>query len=273
VEDTFETPSSYGDGKHAVLVLETMRERISDFQKRMLDWKYPAGVLKGLIAVLLMGLDHLHTNCHIIHTGVRSIPARHVHIVTNPVVDLKPDNVLLGVESRQAILDLIQEETAAPSVPVIKGGRPIYRSRHFGLFTGKPALPRITDFGLAVKGDTPHSHPIQTNLFQAPEVILQADWSYSVDIWNLGVLLWDLVDDRSLFKAKDPSSGEYSFNRHLEEMITVIGPPPREVLERGRKSWDFFAQDDGKQQMVRQVRGRKLTQHRDVPPPLWHSLS
>ena len=48
----------------------------------------------------------------------------------------------------------------------------------------------ITDFGFAVCGDGPHYGPIQAEPFRAPEVILDSGWTYSSDIWNLGIMVW-----------------------------------------------------------------------------------
>lgn len=48
---------------------------------------------------------------------------------------------------------------------------------------------KITDFGFAVCGDGPHYGAIQVEPFRAPEVILDAGWTYSADIWNLGVMV------------------------------------------------------------------------------------
>lgn len=50
-------------------------------------------------------------------------------------------------------------------------------------------LVTITDFGFAVCGDGPHHGAIQVEPFRAPEVILDAGWTYSADIWNLGVMV------------------------------------------------------------------------------------
>jgi serine/threonine protein kinase len=105
--------------------------------------------------------------------------------------DLKPDNILLALES-QAVLDkLIKAEVEEPTSPNMEGDRLIYRSRILGDYEAPPGRPKIADFGLAVWGDVlePHNHPIQADLYQAPEVILRAGWTYSVDIWNLGVMV------------------------------------------------------------------------------------
>lgn len=50
-------------------------------------------------------------------------------------------------------------------------------------------LVKTIDFGFAVHGDGPHYGAIQVEPFRAPEVILDAGWTYSADIWNLGVMV------------------------------------------------------------------------------------
>ena len=53
-------------------------------------------------------------------------------------------------------------------------------------------LPKITDFGLAHHQKdlaVLNRHPIQPDDYRAPEIILGAGWTYSVDIWNLGLLV------------------------------------------------------------------------------------
>jgi serine/threonine protein kinase len=47
----------------------------------------------------------------------------------------------------------------------------------------------ITDFGLAVEGVGPHDGPIQAEPLRAPEVMLDAGWSYSSDMWNFGIMV------------------------------------------------------------------------------------
>ena len=105
--------------------------------------------------------------------------------------DLKPDNILLGIEDQAAIEELVTDEAEKPSPRKMDGNRPIYPTRNFGDLRGPPGRPKLADFGLAVWGNAskPHNHPIQADLFQAPEVILRAGWTYSADIWNLGVMV------------------------------------------------------------------------------------
>lgn len=45
------------------------------------------------------------------------------------------------------------------------------------------------DFDQSVHGDRPNSGFIQAEVYRAPEVILDACYSYSADIWSLGVMV------------------------------------------------------------------------------------
>jgi serine/threonine-protein kinase SRPK3 len=55
---------------HLCLVFEAMREPLSQFQHRLVGDKIPPQLLKVYIDFLLQGLDYLHSECQIIHTGL-----------------------------------------------------------------------------------------------------------------------------------------------------------------------------------------------------------
>ena len=70
----------------------------------------------------------------------------------------------------------------------------VYQSRNqFGPLRAQlgPIVPRISDFGHAqwITDSQPQINPIQPDCYRAPEVILGTGWSYSADIWSLGVLV------------------------------------------------------------------------------------
>ncbi|CAI7609709.1 unnamed protein product [Penicillium viridicatum] len=92
--------------------------------------------------------------------------------------------------------------------------------------------PILCDFGSAVLGDEEQSEDIQPDIYRAPEVILQAPWSYSVDIWNVGCVclglrcqIWNLFEGESLFSGQDSEFQTYRSRAHLAEMIRLLGPP------------------------------------------------
>jgi serine/threonine-protein kinase SRPK3 len=85
------------------------------------------------------------------------------------------------------------KEVTHPFQQVQREDRRIYFSRNqyghpksFAKILGRVI---ITDFGFSVMGDGPHFGAIQAERFRAPEVILNAGWSYSTDIWTLGLLV------------------------------------------------------------------------------------
>lgn len=69
-------------------------------------------------------------------------------------------------------------------------GRILYLSRNnYGKLSRPTGVIQITDFNLSVLGNIPHSGCIQAEIYRAPEVILDAGYTYSADIWSLGVMV------------------------------------------------------------------------------------
>ncbi|KAG6149255.1 hypothetical protein E4U37_006921 [Claviceps purpurea] len=66
------------------------------------------------------------------------------------------------------------------------------------------------------------------------EVLLGIPWSYKVDIWNLGLMMWNLVQDTDLFENSIGDDGEYDAHVHLAQMASRLGAPPRLLIERER---------------------------------------
>lgn len=218
-------------GQHFCVVYDVLREPIGVCMDKFRGHLFNSSKLRKLIPPLLQGLDYMHSVCHIVHT------------------DLKPDNVMLGLGD-PAVLDHFVEKERANPTPRKKPdshGRIIYKSRNdFGDAPTDQVIEtvKIIDIGLAEFGDVPHNTAIQSNAFTAPEVILAAGWSYPADIWNLGVMLWDLFENFGLFDAIDTRPSHYHSDQHLGLMIALMGPPPKELLARGSTTATYF-DDDG----------------------------
>lgn len=86
----------------------------------------------------------------------------------------------------------------------------------------------LGDWGVASWQDEHLSETIQPLLLRAPEVILEAPWGPSVDVWNLGALLPELVFGQNMFSGQD--SGKYTTKGHLAEMNALLGPFPQNLL-------------------------------------------
>lgn len=69
-------------------------------------------------------------------------------------------------------------------------GRVIYLARNdYGQFQRPTEVIRITDFDLAVLGGIPHKGCIWAGVNRAPKAILDVGYTYSADIWSLGVMV------------------------------------------------------------------------------------
>ena len=104
-------------------------------------------------------------------------------------VDLKPDNIMVRFEDPTLLERDAQDEYHHPLPRKHKDGRIIYLSRNnYGVFSRPSGIVQITDFDLAVSGDTARSGCISADIYRAPEAILETGYSYSADIWSLGVM-------------------------------------------------------------------------------------
>jgi hypothetical protein len=82
------------------------------------------------------------------------------------------------------------------------------------------------------------------------------EWGSSVDIWNVAILvgvlqriplhianaavqIWDLFENRHLFKAED-ENGELTGTHHIVEMVSYLGLPPLEYIQRSDVTQKVF---------------------------------
>ncbi|KAF8803221.1 kinase-like protein, partial [Phlegmacium glaucopus] len=101
--------------------------------------------------------------------------------------------------------------------------------------------PVLCDFGEARFGEYDNMADIQPYQYRAPEVIFDIPWDEKVDIWSVGVMIWDLLGNRNLFCTTGGPEDKQDNVYHLAHMIALLGPPPKEFLERTKgdrvRSW------------------------------------
>ncbi|KKZ62424.1 hypothetical protein EMCG_03164 [[Emmonsia] crescens] len=220
IQDSFSITSRAGN-HHKCLVHEVLSNDILSLRYTRPDCKLPEVMLKQILIHLLLALDFLHSECHIIHT------------------DIKEENILLGLTDSSIVEQLDTKEIAASSFYKSVNGYNLYKSANFGIPTrfGRPIL---CDFSLARNGQVEHCHDIQPDPYRAPEVILEMPWGYAVDIWNVGAMVWDMFENRRMFDGLDPETGKYGNRFHLASIVGLLGPPPLEFLQRSGCSPVYF---------------------------------
>ncbi|KAF3351321.1 DNA replication licensing factor mcm6 [Verticillium dahliae VDG2] len=116
---------------------------------------------------MFQALNFLHTACQVVHT------------------DIKADNIMFGIEDDSVFTAFEEEELIDPCPRKTVDGRSIYVSRELQIPKAWGA-PVLCDLGSAVTGKVEHLEDVQPDIYGAPEVIVEAPWSYSIDIWNTG---------------------------------------------------------------------------------------
>ncbi|KYK58834.1 protein kinase domain protein [Drechmeria coniospora] len=208
-------------GTHSCLVYEPMRETLFQLQHRLKRQRLALPLFKFFIYCLLQALDYLHTECRVIHT------------------DIKDDNVMITIENDKVLEDFVAECLEEPHPKHVRSvdGREVYLSRgDFGPLRGAKLLPELADFNLCYPGlgDRRHLSPIQPHRYRAPEVFLGCPWSYSADIWNLGLVMWNLLEDANIFERPAGEDGEYDAHVHLAQMVSLLGDPPPALIAQER---------------------------------------
>ena len=95
---------------------------------------------------------------------------------------------MLNFDDKTALDSFVKQELENPSPRKEVGDSIVYASRLFRWPTG--GEPVLSDFGSAERGDAQNTRNAGPDLYRAPEVMLGMEWGYSVDIWNIGVMVW-----------------------------------------------------------------------------------
>ncbi|EGP91784.1 unnamed protein product [Zymoseptoria tritici ST99CH_3D7] len=211
-------------GRHICLVHPPLWESLLNIKHRNDVGRLPAEVLALVLKRLFHALMLLHEECHVVHT------------------DIKEANILLGADS-SVLAEFEAEELNKPSPRKEVDGSIIYQTRRLGMPRNFGA-PVLCDFGSAVPLDDGREHleDIQPDVYRAPEVILDIPWTYSVDIWNVGCIIWDAFEGEHLFTGRDHEIGTYRSRAHLAEIIALLGPPPAILLARANLRSKFFSE-------------------------------
>ncbi|KAM5347419.1 hypothetical protein ACJ41O_010424 [Fusarium nematophilum] len=199
-----------------------MRETLHHWQRRLPQQRLALPLFKSYLFLILQALDYLHTDCRLIHT------------------DIKDDNILVTIENDSMLSDFVKHYKTHPQPRHVRveDGRVVYLSQDdFGPLRGTMVLPALADFNHSfpgLDGDRGHLSAIQSHRYRAPEVLLGCPWTYSVDIWNLGLVMWNLLEDISLFERPVGDDGEYDAHVHLAQMVSLLGSPPGTLVNRER---------------------------------------
>ncbi|KAG6092112.1 hypothetical protein E4U30_005847 [Claviceps sp. LM220 group G6] len=211
------------NGSHQCFVHPPLWDSVFGFRHRNPMRRFPEQIMALVLERLFQALDLLHQECHIAHA------------------DIQESNMLLGADE-SVLRDFEQEELNNPCPRKELEGRTVYQSRELNQAKNFDALV-LCDFGSAMTLDDgiARREDIQPDVYRAPEVVLGIPWTSSVDIWNVGCMIWDCFQGGHLFTGHDPELKTYRGRAHLAEMIALLGTPPPSILARASFRSKFFS--------------------------------
>lgn len=92
---------------------------------------------------------------------------------------------------------------------------------------------KVIDFGSSCRASRTMYTYIQSRFYRSPEVILGLPYSQPIDMWSLGCMLVEMHTGSPLFSGRDQHDQMIRF-------CQLKGLPPRHMLQRGRKTREFF---------------------------------
>ncbi|KAH7133707.1 kinase-like domain-containing protein [Dactylonectria macrodidyma] len=219
------------NGNHACLVFKAMGPDLSEYRRLFPHLRIPLPLIKEISRQLLFALSYLHDICRVIHT------------------DIKPQNILIETPTISEMFEEAPSEVFQPHGSPPDPANDFYMaSTQYSPGEEDIAHPaelsiRLADFGTSSWFDKHLAEWIQPEKLRAPEVILGADWDSKADIWNLGLVIWELAEGRLLLDGTWSIDAPYSPEAHLAQMAAVFGSFPKTLLARSRNRDRYFDAD------------------------------
>lgn len=97
----------------------------------------------------------------------------------------------------------------------------------------------ISDFGNSFYINNKPKSEIQTRYYRSPEVIMDAPYNETCDIWSVGCIMHELLTGQILF---DPGEDEYlnTDHYHLLMIEQICGKIPNELIEQSKRRKYLF---------------------------------
>ncbi|RMD40678.1 hypothetical protein DV735_g4420, partial [Chaetothyriales sp. CBS 134920] len=205
------------NGEHDVFIMTPLGMSLRSLQDLQKDNIFQQSLVTTALGQVFLGLNFLH-EADVIHT------------------DLHSDNLLIAITDDSILSTVEENEIHKPSARKTINDTTIYVSQYM---LGGAGPLTISDLGQARIGRV-HRTKAMPVPYRAPEVILGMTWGKAVDVWSVGLLAWDLLEQESLFQVYDQESEKQNDAHHLAAMTALLGPPPPEFLKRSEQTQRYW---------------------------------
>ncbi|KAF5327179.1 hypothetical protein D9619_004395 [Psilocybe cf. subviscida] len=218
----------HGDNDYNFLIHEPLGPNVQSLLDHS-KGRFSPVYVKSLAKKMLQALEFIHA-ADVIHA------------------DIQASNILLGLENETVLSDMEKAELKRPSSRKITDQTVIFKTIDstgpLKRWASDRCKPVLCDFGEARTGQSSYTEFIQPAPYRAPELFLLLRWRKSVDIWNLGCMLWHFTCGQHLFSRKGASDKKSGDIRQLAWMVALLGPPPAELIDiSGERALEFFNKD------------------------------
>ncbi|XP_038719102.1 probable serine/threonine-protein kinase sky1 isoform X2 [Tripterygium wilfordii] len=239
------------NGQHLCMVLEFLGNSLL----RLVRYNRYKGLalnkVREICKCILTGLDYLHRELGIIHTDLKL-----ENILFSSTIDPAKDPLKSGLTpilerpegslNGGATMNIIEKklkQRAKRAVAKISGRRTsmggVVVQRSERSLDGIDMTCKVVDFGNACWADKQFAEEIQTRQYRAPEVVLRAGYSFSVDMWSFACTAFELATGDMMFAPKN-GKGFSEDEDHLALMMELLGKMPRKIAIGGARSKDLF---------------------------------
>lgn len=237
------------NGQHICLVFEFL----GDSLLKLVQYNRYKGIgfdrVRRICKSILVGLDYLHSELGIIHSDLKLENVLLVSTIDpskdpirsglkpnlekpegnpNGEVGLNPIEKKLKMRARRVLAKLAEKRKSA-----------VESSRSERSLNGIDLRCKIVDFGNACWADKQFTDFIQTRQYRAPEIILGAGYSFSVDMWSFACIVFELATGEMLFTPKE-GHGYSEDEDHLALMMELLGKMPKKIATMGTRSKEYF---------------------------------
>ncbi|KAH6847722.1 kinase-like domain-containing protein [Chaetomium sp. MPI-CAGE-AT-0009] len=217
--DEFQLSRPKSSRTNLCLVFDPLGASLADVRKLVFEGRMPIDLVKSVAFYVLQALDFLHRRANLVHG------------------DIQEDNIMFAVGDTSEWQAVEEAEMAEPSPRKIYKDHAIYSTRVLEL--PPPTVPVLCDFGEARFGSESYGEHAMPDLYRAPEILLRIEWDGKIDIWALGLVLWTLVEGTNLFTNNQGGRWKSAIP-HMARMISLLGPPPQDLLDVTPVTKAFF---------------------------------
>ncbi|KAJ5069062.1 dual specificity tyrosine-phosphorylation-regulated kinase 1a [Anaeramoeba ignava] len=103
---------------------------------------------------------------------------------------------------------------------------------------------KVIDFGSSCSESKRIHTYIQSRFYRSPEVLLQMEYTTSIDMWSMGCILVELHTGQPLFPGRNEME-------QMTKIVEVLGVPPAHILNNAPKAQKFFKLDQNNQWVLK----------------------